>query len=473
MKKTAIYNIANNTISLFKNKINIAIFFVALVLFFGLFSFFYGLFTIPIPGGVLGFYRMVPPTSFEIFYMIFSVIVSALIMTITIQATKIKTEGNIKGKKISAIGLATGIFGSICPACLGINFLAFGNVFTAQLAFLIPYIFWIQIGGIILLSIGLYFVAKSAYEKKCISCVIDKKVKPSPKKEEKENVANPKIAWLALIVLIIFVYQITAIFGQNTKTDSNSNSVKNMLTIGNGQKINMDNIIESVIPKAGFETNVKWNGVVTKMVKTGVLNPKKLENILMKKYKQKMKPEWRDILEGKNSNLSINNDNAVFMMYLLWTFAKSNQNQILSDSPFAKYFKNYNMGVGKAGYGNTRLLSLTPTQQKKAKYVAENASRPCCNNTTAQPDCSHGYSALGLVELMASQNFTKQEMFDTFVEFNSFWFPQTYVKNALYFKLAKGQNWDKVDKELIAGKEYSSLSGAYKVKNYLKSNFGI
>ncbi len=471
MTKKSIYNIVRNTASLFKTKTNIAIFLASLIFFLGLFSFFYGLFTIPMPDGVLGFYRMEPPTSFEIFYMIFSVIVSALIVTITIHATRIKIKGDAKGKSASAVGLATGIFGAVCPACLGINFLALGNVFTLQLSFLIPYIFWIQIGGIVLLSIGLYLVAKSAYKKNCISCSVNDTGEKIIEKNSIGNTFTKKIIALIFIAVIIFGYQLTTIFGGSTQT--NFNESKNILITNDGQKININEIVESVTPKNGFNTDVKWNGVVSKMVKTGALDPAKLESILAKRYGQQMKPEWRAILAGENTNLSINNDNAVFMMYILWTLAKSNNNQILFNSPFVKYFKNYNIGMGKSGYGNMQLLSLTTEQQKKAKEVAENASRPCCNNTTAQPDCSHGYSALGLVELMASQNFTKQEMFNTFVKFNSFWFPETYIKNALYFKITEGKNWSDVNKELIAGKEYSSLGGSYKIKNYLKNNFGL
>jgi hypothetical protein len=231
--------------------------------------------------------------------------------------------------------------------------------------------------------------------------------------------------------------------------------------------------IKEVTPAQGFTTNVKWNGVVSKMIKQGALDPVKLASLLKQRYGQDIKPEWREVLDGKNTNLEINSDNAVFMMYLLWTIAKDNNNQILVDSPFANSFTNYDIGVGASGYGGADLLSLSPEQQQIAKEVAENANRPCCNNSTAWPDCSHGFAALGLVELMASQDFNKAEIFDTFVKFNSFWFPQTYVNNALYFKLAQGKNWSQVDKEVVAGKDYSSLSGASKVKNYLKTNFGL
>ena len=462
MKENNLYSIITNTVSIFKERANIAIFSVSLLFFLGLFAFFYGLVTIPVPGGVLGFYRMIPPTFFEIFYMIFSAIVSALIVAITIYGAKIRMKGTIKGKSASVAGLATGIFGAVCPACLGINFLAFGNVFTTQLAFLIPYIFWIQVGGIIFLSVGLYFVAKSAYEKKCISCSTNDINKQSVKKEENsDGMLSKQIAILAFIAVIIFAYQLTMVFGENTQRSfKSSNSI---LIINKNKKININNIIETVTPKAGFETSIRWDGVVTKMVKAGVLDPAKLENILVKRYGQEMKPEWRAILAGQDANLSINNDNAVFMMYLLWTLSKHNKNEILTNSPFAKYFKNYDIGVGRAGYGDLQLLSLTPGQQAVAKKVAENANRPCCNNSTAAPDCSHGYSALGLVQLMASQDFSEQEIFKTFVQFNSFWFPETYIKDALYFKITQGKDWSDVNKELIAGKEYSSLSGSYKI----------
>jgi hypothetical protein len=464
---------------------------VVLILFAGLYSFFFALFTIPLPAGALGFYRMTPLSSFEYFYIAFSVIVSALIVTVMFHKAKLKMprrqielagKDESKGRFSSFFGIAAGIFGAICPACLGINFLVLGNVFTAQLSFLIPYIFWVQLGGIALLVLGLYFVAKSSYEKKCLVCDTGiKGIKTVPQTGESSgNSQNaPELgkvfAWVLVGAAIVLLgFQISSAF---VSSSLGAGKKGGALITASGEKIDinkaMQDAIEQVTPAAGFTTKVKWNGIVSKMVKQGVLDPARLENVLKKRYGQDMRPQWRAVLAGENAELRINSDNAVFMMYVLWALAKSNNNQILFDSPFAKYFKNYDIGIGKAGYGNVELLALTPKQQKTAKEVAEIASRPCCNNTTAQPDCSHGFSALGLVELMASQNFSKQEMFDVFVKFNSFWFPETYVKTALYFKFREGKNWSELDKELIAGKEYSSLSGAYKVKNYLKENFGL
>ncbi len=246
-----------------------------------------------------------------------------------------------------------------------------------------------------------------------------------------------------------------------------------IIVTAKGEKIVISDVIEAVTPKAGFATRVRWNDIVVKMVKTGILDPKKLEDIITNRYGQKMNQKWQAILAGGNANLSISKDNAVFMMYVLWTFAKHNENQILSDSPFAKYFKDYDIGVGRSGYGDTRLLALTPGQQTIAKKVAENAYRPCCGNSAAAPDCSHGYAALGLIQLMASQGFLEKEIFETFIKFNSFWFPETYIKNALYVKVTEGTSWKNVSKKLIAGEKYSTLQGSRTAKKYLKDTFGI
>lgn len=472
MKHITPYKILTNTISIFEEKRYLLIFSAALVLFFGLFTFFYGLYTIPTPKGVLGFYRMESPTSFEIFYILFSTVVSALIATITIYATSMKLAGNIKGKGASALGLATSIFGAICPACLGINFLAFGNVFTTQLPFLIPYLYWIQISGITLLSVGLYIVAKNMYDKKCILCAADPSFGKSDKKPTKNNELSTAFLVVAVFVLGLFVYQLSTIFG-GMGTQAIGTVAEGVITTDQGEEININNIIEVVTPKAGFTTQVRWGDIVAKMVKDGTLDPQKLENILTNSYSQEMKPEWKAVLKGEDANLTIDSDNAVFMMYVLWVFAKHNNNDILTSSPIASSFENYDIGVGRPGYGDASLLTLTPEQQAIAKKVAENAYRPCCGNSTAAPDCSHGFSALGLIQLMASQGFSEKEIFEVFIQFNSFWFPETYIKNALYVKVTEGLDWKDVSKELMAGDQYSTIQGSFTAKNYLKDKFGM
>jgi len=472
MKNLPVYNIVINTFSIFERKVYILIFSLTGILFISLYTFFYGLYTIPLPTGALGFFRMAEPTTFELFYMLFSATVSALIATITIYSIRTKQSTGVHGTATSLFGISTSIIGIVCPACLGINFLAFGNVFTAQVPFLVPYIFWVQISGIVFLSVGLYLVAKNAYEKKCIMCAESGEPINIQKKSKATRELDAKFIVLSFFVIAILIYQLTAIFGGTGATNSGSTK-EGTITTEDGEELVISDYIEIVTPKAGFATSVRWGDSVAKMVQEGVLDPQKLEGILTKNYSQEMKPEWKSILEGKDSTLTINSDNAVFMMYVLWTLAKHNNNQILTSSPIASYFENYDIGVGRPGYSDVLLLSLTPEQQAIAKKVAENAYRPCCGQSTAAPDCSHGFSALGLIQLMASQGYSEKEIFDTFIQFNSFWFPETYIKTALYFKATEGLDWKDVSKELVAGAEYSTLQGSYTAKNYLKEKFGM
>jgi len=71
---------------------------------------------------------------------------------------------------------------------------------------------------------------------------------------------------------------------------------------------------------------------------------------------------------------------------------------------------------------------------------------------------------------MASQGFSKEEIFKASVAFNSYWFPANYIYDAIYFKVAENKDWHQIDPAVIMGRDYSSLSGAMKVQSYLKSS---
>lgn len=57
------------------------------------------------------------------------------------------------------------------------------------------------------------------------------------------------------------------------------------------------------------------------------------------------------------------------------------------------------------------LIDLTGSQQQRLQVVAENVYRPCCGNSTAFPDCNHGMAMLGVLELMAANDASEDEMF--------------------------------------------------------------
>lgn len=464
-KLSYIREVISNTFTVVTRK-NLAFFIIALMGFGLLYLFFYGVFTIPVLE--IGFFKDAKPVAFDYFYIAISSLFSALIVTLT----KYSVQNKSLTRGTSFFGMSAGLFGVVCPVCLGVNFLVVGNFITIPLVMLVPYLFWIQLAGITLLTLGLAATIKSSYENICIACTI------KPVKERKVDVnllggtLSPvqSILFFVFLILAIFVlgYQILPLVSASTFSASGA-----MVATGHDD-LNLDTVVAQVLPEEGFTIDATWQDSISKMVKTGTLDVDKLDNLLTKRYGQPLTDEQKKLLTADYSNekLTINADNAVFMMYILWALAKDNNNSILLDSPFAQYFEDYDIGVGKAGYGDTKLIELTPEQQEIAKYVALNSYRPCCGNPTGHPDCSHGFSALGLIELMAEQGYTKEQIFDAFVKFNSYWFPATYIQDALYFKLAENKDWNDVDRELVAGKQYSSLSGSYAVKQYLQ-NLGL
>jgi len=104
------------------------------------------------------------------------------------------------------------------------------------------------------------------------------------------------------------------------------------------------------------------------------------------------------------------------------------------------------------------IIRLTPQQQELVADLAGSIYRPCCNNPTSFPDCNHGIALLGLIELMAANGYSREEILTASLQFNAFWFPQHYLKTALVFHL-RGNDWNKVDPKEVLGFRYSSASG--------------
>ena len=65
---------------------------------------------------------------------------------------------------------------------------------------------------------------------------------------------------------------------------------------------------------------------------------------------------------------------------------------------------------------------------------------------------------LGLLELLASQGASEEEMYRVALAVNSYWFPDTYITIAAY-KKNRGIEWKDVDAKEVLGADYSSASG--------------
>ena len=71
---------------------------------------------------------------------------------------------------------------------------------------------------------------------------------------------------------------------------------------------------------------------------------------------------------------------------------------------------------------------------------------------------------LGLLELLASQGASEEEMYTVALQVNSYWFPDTYLTIAKYFQI-RGVEWDEISPKEILGSSYSSASGYQQILN--------
>jgi hypothetical protein len=155
---------------------------------------------------------------------------------------------------------------------------------------------------------------------------------------------------------------------------------------------------------------------------------------------------------------------------LLWAYGLANKNQVLENGPImdARYGGPTNMasvggwtvttGSVMDHYNKHTLATLTSDQQALVEKIAKGIYRPCCNNSTYFPDCNHGMAMLGLLEYLASQGATEDQMWNAAITANMSWFPDQYQTIAQYLKI-KGIDSKTVTPQMLLGAEYSSGSG--------------
>lgn len=159
---------------------------------------------------------------------------------------------------------------------------------------------------------------------------------------------------------------------------------------------------------------------------------------------------------------------------LLWAYGLANKNQVLEGGPImdARYGGPTNMasvggwtvttGSVMDHYAKHTLATLTPDQQALVEKIAKGIYRPCCNNSTHFPDCNHGMAMLGLLEYLASQGATEEQMWNAAITANRAWFPDQYETIAQYLKI-KGIDAKTITPQMLLGAEYSSGSGFAKI----------
>lgn len=230
---------------------------------------------------------------------------------------------------------------------------------------------------------------------------------------------------------------------------------------------------EDVIPTKGITLPVRWSGLGSKLVAAGVIDKNKFEEL----YAQRGGLSAEDkvlVYDAKSQTITITPQNSNLVLNLLWALGLGNKNEILDKGPMSdkKYggadqfasTGGWTLGTGRPmdHFSQHEFITLTTAQQELVKKVSANIYRPCCDNSVYFPDCNHGMAMLGLLELMASQNISEQEMYQVALKVNAYWFPGTYLTIADFLK-SKGTNWKDVNAQDVLGPNYSSASGYQRI----------
>ncbi len=264
---------------------------------------------------------------------------------------------------------------------------------------------------------------------------------------------------------------------RESKTTSNSKSGDSNTVVSTAEQ---DNLFDEINPSLGFSINASYSNLGPKMINLGVIDAAKFKDTY-EKSNQPLTDEQVEILEkGSSQRITINRDNSYFLLNFFWAMGLANKSPILDEGEMVKY-------GGKKGAGNfastggwtlakgdamnyyskVSLIPLTREQEALVYEVTSNIFRPCCNNSTAFPDCNHGMALLAVMQLMAANGATEKEMYEAGKYFNAFWFPGNYYDLALYFKNKDGVSFKDLDAKTALSREYSSASGAQNIKKWL------
>jgi hypothetical protein len=241
-------------------------------------------------------------------------------------------------------------------------------------------------------------------------------------------------------------------------------------------------LAEQVNPPDGYTIKASFGDIGPQLIAAGAF---KLEDFLnvYQRANQPLTDEQKAILENSSSERVVfNRQNAYFLLNLFWAFGLTNQNRVLEEGPMMRNGKAGVVNFASTGgwrlaarpvgelYSSTQIVALTPDQQERLEEVIVTVYRPCCDNPTHFPDCNHGMAMLGLLELMASQGTSVDEMFEAAKYANAYWYPSQTLELAAFFQAKDKAGFSEVDSSQLVSQQYSSLSGFRNVHTWLSNN---
>jgi hypothetical protein len=276
-----------------------------------------------------------------------------------------------------------------------------------------------------------------------------------------------QIAWIVIGLLIVFLLGLGSGYlkwGQRATSD-----------------LNLATLQEEINPAEGYALPISYGDLGPQLLEGGVISFDAFAAI----YENSGNPlsaQQLDILKlGSDEQIIITPKNSHFLLNFFWAVGLANRNSILTEGPMVQTSDGQVERFASTGgwtlatkpiselHASMDLIPLTAEQQKLVEEVAAGIYRPCCDNHTLFPDCNHGMAMLGLLQLMASQGATADEMFEAAKYINAYWFPQQTLETAIYLQLNQNVSFKDADAKLVVSEQFSSGSGARMVHEDLQA----
>ena len=226
-----------------------------------------------------------------------------------------------------------------------------------------------------------------------------------------------------------------------------------------------DEAISRVLPEKGFQSKIALKDSILRLVERGVIDRGKFFDLYGTSGPHPS--EFTNVLsEPSNHEILLTTYNATYYVNLLWPVGLATHMAANAESPlngdslysFAST-GGWTLGHeenGGAYFDKFQIVDLTDEQAARVVAIARSTYRPCCNNSTFFQDCNHGSALLGVLQLGASQGLNDEELYREALAFNSFWFPDYYVRTALLFNVVEKTEWADVDPRVVLGFDYSA-----------------
>src|SRR3972149_6139387 len=279
-----------------------------------------------------------------------------------------------------------------------------------------------------------------------------------------DSSANTRIRLMAWAVIVIAVTFMIGLGSGYLKWGRDE-------TAALAQEKELAQIYKQINPEDGYALPVSYGTLGPQLVEAGVINYDAFQNVMTASGEPISNPQMEILTKGSAEEIIITRENAHFLLNFFWAVGLANRNSILTEGPMVQYSGGQIERFASTGgwtlatkpitelYASMDLIPLTPEQQERVEEVASAVYRPCCNNHTLFPDCNHGMAMLGLLELMASQGASTDEMFMAAKYVNAFWFPQQNLETALYLSANQNVTFEDADARLVTGAGFSSGSG--------------